>query len=88
MISFLHSFNLFSSSSSSTVMAYAADTLFIGSLSTSQIYTVASDLANVGSDQALALGLVQFNLQSGEDLSYRDMVVVSESLQMLPSKLV
>lgn len=69
-------------------MAYAADTLFIGSLSTSQIYTVASDLANVGSDQALALGLVQFNLQSGEDLSYRDMVVVSESLQMLPSKLV
>ena len=68
-------------------MTYAADNLFIGSLSTSRIYTVASDLANVDEGQILALGVVQLSYQSAEELSYRDMIVVSESLQMLPGKL-
>lgn len=77
---------LTSCSSSSTVMAYAADNLFIGSLSTNGIYTVASDLANVGDDQTLALGVIPLSFQFAEELTYRDMIIVSESLQMLPGK--
>ena len=75
-------------SSSSTVMAYAADTLFIGSLNTDRIYTVASDLAKVGEGQALAVGVVQLDLPSGQQLSYRDMVIASERLQALPGEAV
>ena len=67
-------------------MAYAADTLFIGSLSTDRIYTVASDLANVVDGQALAVGVVLLDLPA-EDPMYRDMIIVSERLQMLPGKL-
>ena len=98
-VAYIHLYNLtmisfkfylpvtFSTSSSSTVMTYAANNLFIGSLSTSRIYTVASDLANVGEGQLLALGVVQLNYQSVEELRYRDMIIVSESLQILPGKL-
>ena len=67
-------------------MAYAANNLFIGSLSTNRIYTVASDLAAVGDGQTLALGVVQLDMLSMHELSYRDMIIVSESLQRLPGK--
>lgn len=67
-------------------MAYAANNLFIGTLSTSRIYTIASDLSYVGGDQALALGVVQLDFQSPQELTYRDMIIVSQSLQMLPGK--
>ena len=69
-------------------MAYAADTLFIGSLNTDRIYTVASDLANIGEGQALAVGVVQLDLPSGQQPSYRDMIITSERLQALPGKAV
>ena len=67
-------------------MTYAANNLFIGSLSTNRIYTVASDLATVGDGQTLALGVVQLDMLSMQELSYRDMVIVSESSQVLPGK--
>jgi hypothetical protein len=71
-------------SSSSTVMAYAADNLFIGSLTDSQIYTIASDLSNIGDGQMLALGVIDLGISM--TLGYRDLIVVSESLQILPGK--
>ena len=67
-------------------MAYAANNLFIGTLSTSRIYTIASDLALVGDDHALALGVFQLDFQSSQELTYRDMIIMSQSLQMLPGK--
>ena len=66
-------------------MAYAADNLFIGSLTDSRIYTVASDLSNVGDGQVLALGVIELGISIAP--GYRDLVVVSESLQILPGKL-
>lgn len=66
-------------------MAYAADNLFIGSLTDSKIYTVASDLSNIGAGQMLALGVIDLGISM--TLGYRDLIVVSESLQILPGKL-
>lgn len=67
-------------------MAYAANTLFIGTLSTSNIYTIASDLTYVSDNHALALGVVQLDFQSSQELTYRDMIIMSQSLQILPGK--
>ena len=66
-------------------MAYAADNLFIGSLTDSKIYTIASDLSNVGASQMLALGVIDLGISM--TLGYRDLIVVSESLQILPGRL-
>lgn len=66
-------------------MAYAADNLFIGSLTDSKIYTVASDLSNVGAGQMLALGVIDLSISM--TLGYRDLIVVSERLQTLPGRL-
>ncbi len=65
-------------------MAYAADNLFIGSLTDSKIYTIASDLSNIGDGQMLALGVTDLGISM--TLGYRDLIVVSESLQILPGK--
>ena len=67
-------------------MAYAGDNLFIGSLSSSRIYTIASDLSNVGDGQVVALGTIQLSTPTGEELRYRDLTIISESLQTLPGK--
>ena len=72
-------------SSSSTVMAYAADNLFIGSLTDSKIYTIASDLSSIDDGQMLALGVIDLDISMTP--GYRDLIVVSESLQGLPGKL-
>ena len=66
-------------------MVYAADNLFIGSLTDSNIYTIASDLSSVGDGQMLALGVIDLGISM--TLGYRDLIVVSESLQVLPGKL-
>lgn len=66
-------------------MAYAADNLFIGSLTDSKIYTIASDLSNIGGGQVLALGMIDLGISMTP--SYRDLIVVSKSLQVLPGKL-
>ena len=66
-------------------MAYAADNLFIGSLTDSRIYTIASDLSNVGDSQVLALGVIELGISIAP--SYKDLIVVSKSLQILPGKL-
>ena len=66
-------------------MAYAADNLFIGSLTDSKIYTIASDLSSIGDGQMLALGVIDLGISM--TLGYRDLIVVSESLQILPGKL-
>ena len=66
-------------------MVYAADNLFIGSLTDSNIYTIASDLSSIGDGQMLALGVIDLGIST--TLGYRDLIVVSESLQVLPGKL-
>lgn len=66
-------------------MVYAADNLFIGSLTDSNIYTIASDLSSIGDGQMLALGVIDLGISM--TLGYRDLIVVSESLQVLPGKL-
>ena len=72
-------------SSSSTVMTYAANNLFIGSLIDTKIYTIASDLSNIRDGQMLALGVFDLNLPAVD--GYRDLIVVSQTLQPLPGKL-
>ena len=66
-------------------MVYAADNLFIGSLNDSNIYIIASDLSSIGDRQMLALGVIDLGISM--TLGYRDLIVVSESLQVLPGKL-
>lgn len=66
-------------------MAYAADNLFIGSLIDTKIYAIASDVSNIRGGQTLALGVVDLNIPAVE--GYRDLMVVSQTLQPLPGKL-
>ena len=63
-------------------MAYAADNLFIGSLIDSKIYTIASDLSSISDGQMLALGVIDLGISMTP--GYRDLIVVSQSLQELP----
>ena len=66
-------------------MAYAADNLFIGSLTDSKIYTVASDLSSISDGQMLARGVIDLGISMTP--RYRDLIVVSQSLQELPGRL-
>lgn len=66
-------------------MAYAADNLFIGSLIDSKIYTIASDLSSISDGQMLALGVIDLGISMTP--GYRDLIVVSQSLQELPGRL-
>ena len=63
-------------------MAYAADNLFIGSLIDSKIYTIASDLSSISDGQMLALGVIDLGISMTP--GYRDLIVVSQSLQEQP----
>ena len=69
-------------SSSSTILAYGSNTLFLSNRGSKVIYTISSDLNSVGAGQVLAVGTVQFD-QVNE---MRDIVVSSNTLQSLPGE--
>ncbi len=73
--------------SSSTILAYGSNTLFMSSRDYDSIYTITSDLASVsGSGQTLAVSTIDFTGDADPLDSLRDIVVTSSSLQPLPGR--
>ena len=72
--------------SSSTILAYGSNTLFMSSRDYESIYTITSDLASVGSGQTLAVSTLTFTGSAIPLDSLRDIAVTSSSLQPLPGR--
>ena len=72
-------------SSSSTILAYGSNTLFMSSRGQEKIYTITSDLASVsGSGQMLGVSIINFTGTTMPLEGIRDIVVTSSLLQPLP----
>ena len=68
-------------SSSSTVLAYGSDTLFISNRGSNVVYTISSDLSSVGDSQDMAVGYIQFFGGTLENI--RDITIASRDSQPL-----
>lgn len=73
--------NCISHSSSSTILAYGSNTLFLSSSGSNSIYTISSYINSTGVGQTLAVGKIEFPGISSPRL--RDIAVTSPSLQSL-----